>query len=70
MLRRLRAAVAEVLGLFVSDWATTVAALAILGGGWALTQRVHGAGVGFAMAGALAALLVGQALLVARRHQQ
>jgi hypothetical protein len=68
MLRRLRAVVSEVLGLFVTDWLSTVLALAILGGGWALSRRFQGAAVGLPMAAAIALLVVGEALLVARRR--
>jgi hypothetical protein len=66
MLRRLRAAVAEVLGLFVGDWLSAVVAVLILAGGWALARQVHGAAAGFAMAGALALLVVGAAVLQGR----
>ncbi|HEV7677282.1 MAG TPA: hypothetical protein VGQ42_01780 [Candidatus Dormibacteraeota bacterium] len=67
VLRRLRAAVVEVLGLFVSTWLSALLALAILAGGWALSRRAPGAAAGFAMAGALALLVVADALLAARR---
>lgn len=67
MAARVRGAVAEVLGLFVTDWLMAALALAILAGGWALAQRVHGAAPGFAMAAALALLVVGEALLRGRR---
>jgi hypothetical protein len=67
--RRLRAGIDAVVGLFVTGWMSTVAILAILAGGWALTRRMSGSGPGFAMAGALAALIVAQALVFARRHQ-
>jgi hypothetical protein len=64
---RLRAAVLEVLGLFVSNWLSAVLALAILAGGWGLARQSPGAAAGFAMAGALALLVVGEALLAGRR---
>ena len=69
MLRRVRAVVTEVVGLFVSNWLSAVIALAILAGGWALARRSPGAAAGFAMAGAIAVLVVGEAVLVARRYQ-
>jgi hypothetical protein len=69
MLRRLRAGVAEVLELFVGDWLSTALAVLVLLGGWALAQRVHGAAVGFAMAGALALLIVGAAVLQGRARR-
>jgi hypothetical protein len=67
MLRRLRSAAAELVGLFVTDWLSAVVALAILAGGWALARQVHGAAPGFAMAGALALLVVAEAVLQGRR---
>lgn len=67
MLRRLRSAATEVLGLFVTDWLSALLALAILAGGWALTRAVSGAAPGFAMAAALALLVVGEAVLRGRR---
>jgi len=60
---RLRGAVAEVLGLFVTNWLSAALALAVLAGGWGLARTVHGAAPGFAMAAALALLVVGEALL-------
>ncbi len=68
---RLRAAGAELLGLFVGSWLSAVVAACVLLGGWGLTRVVHGAVPGFAMALALALLVVGEALLrgVPRRGQ-
>jgi hypothetical protein len=67
MPRRLRAALATLLGLFVTDWTATLLALAILGAGWLLIRRLPGAPLGFAIAGALAVLIFTEAVLAARR---
>ena len=67
MLRRLRGGAIEVVGLFVTDWLSAAIALAVLAGGWALSRQVHNAAPGFAMAGALAVLVVGEAVLRGRR---
>lgn len=70
MVARLRGAVAEVLGLFVSDWLSAILAVLILAGGWALAQQVHGAAAaGFAMAGALALLVLGAAVVQGRSRR-
>ncbi len=67
MVRRAGAAVAEVVGLFVTDWLSAAIALLILAGGWTLARVAPGAGVaGFAMAGALALLVVGEAVVRGR----
>jgi hypothetical protein len=69
MLRRARAVIGEVLGLFVGSWLSAVLALAILAGGWALARQAPGAAAGFAMAGGIALLVVGEALLLGRRRR-
>jgi hypothetical protein len=66
MLRRLGAATGEVVGLFVSDWLSAALAVGILSGGWALARVAPGAGAGFAMAGALALLVAGEAVVRGR----
>jgi hypothetical protein len=67
MLGRLRSGAIELVGLFVTDWLSAAVALAVLAGGWALARQVHNAAPGFAMAGALAALVVAEAVLRGRR---
>ena len=57
-MRFLRAAVAEVIGLFVGDWAQTGVSVGILGIGWFVLSRVHVAGIAFLIAIALAAQIV------------
>jgi hypothetical protein len=63
MAARVRGALAELIGLFVTNWLSAVLALGVLAGGWALARSVHGAAPGFAMAAALALLVVGEAVL-------
>ncbi|HZS14543.1 MAG TPA: hypothetical protein VFC09_08110 [Candidatus Dormibacteraeota bacterium] len=67
MLRAVRTAAAGVLGLFMTGWVSAAIALCVLAGGWALARAFPGAAAGFAMAGALALLVVGEALLRGRR---
>lgn len=64
----LRAAVAEVVGLFVGDWAQTAVSVGILGIGWFLLSRVHANGIAFVIAVALAAQLVYATTLEARQR--
>jgi hypothetical protein len=64
----LRAAVAEVIGLFVADWAQTAVSVGMLGIGWFLLSRVHANGIGFVIAVALAAQLVYATTLEARQR--
>ena len=57
-MRFIRAAVAEVVGLFVGDWLQTGISIAILALGWFLLSRFQLEGLGFVVAIALAAQLV------------
>jgi len=57
-MRFLRAAAAEVVGLFVGDWAQTLVSVAILAMGWLVLSRVHLEGLAFVVAVGLAAQLV------------
>ncbi|TMC73215.1 MAG: hypothetical protein E6J18_03115 [Chloroflexi bacterium] len=54
----IRAAAAEVVGLFVGDWAQTLLSVAILALGWFVLSRVHVDGLAFVIVLALAAQLV------------
>ena len=67
-MRFLRAAVSEVIGLFVGDWAQTGVSVAILAVGWIVLSRVHVNGIAFVIAIALAAQLVYFTTLEARRR--
>jgi multisubunit Na+/H+ antiporter MnhE subunit len=66
--RFVRAAAAEVIGLFVGDWAQTLVSIAILALGWLVLSRIHTAGLAFAIAVALAVQLVYATTLEARQH--
>jgi len=66
--RFVRAAVAEVIGLFVGDWAQTAVSVGILGIGWFVLSRVHVAGIAFLIAIALAAQIVYATTLEARQR--
>jgi hypothetical protein len=66
--RFVRAAVAEVIGLFVGDWAQTAVSVGILGIGWFVLSRVHVAGIAFLIAIALAVQIVYATTLEARRR--
>jgi hypothetical protein len=66
-MRFLRAAVSEVLGLFVADWTQTLTSVVILAVGWLALPRFKLAGVAFAVALALAVQLVVATLVEARR---
>jgi hypothetical protein len=66
--RFLRAAVAEVIGLFVGDWAQTAVSVGILGIGWFVLSRVHVSGIAFVIAIALAAQIVYATTLEARQR--
>jgi hypothetical protein len=66
--RFIRAAAAEVVGLFVGDWAQTLVSIAILALGWLVLSRIHVAGLAFAIAVALALQLVYATTLEARRQ--
>jgi hypothetical protein len=63
----MRAAVSEVLGLFVADWTQTLTSVVILAAGWLALPRLRVAGLAFAVALALAAQLVVATLVEARR---
>jgi hypothetical protein len=66
--RFVRAAVAEVIGLFVGDWAQTAVSVGILGIGWFVLSRVHVAGIAFLIAIALAVQIVYATTLEARQR--
>jgi hypothetical protein len=57
-MRFLRAAGAEVLGLFVGDWAQTLVSIVILALGWFLLSHFNISGLGFVVAFALAVQLI------------
>ena len=67
-MRFLRAAAAEVIGLFVGDWAQTAVSIGILGIGWVVLSRVHVNGIAFVIGVALAAQIVYATTLEARRR--
>jgi hypothetical protein len=69
-MRFLRAALSEVVGLFVGDWAQTAVSVGILGIGWFLLSRFHIAGIAFVVAIALAAQIVYATTLEARQRAQ
>jgi len=56
--RFVRAAIDEVLGLFVADWIQALITIGILAAGWVAIPRLHSAGFAFALAVALALQLV------------
>ena len=66
----LRAAVAEVIGLFVGDWAQTLVSIGILGIGWFVLSRLHVDGIAFVIPIALAAQLVYATTVEARERAQ
>jgi hypothetical protein len=63
----LRAAIAEVVGLFVGDWVQSLVTVAILAAGWAALPRLQVGGLAFVVAAALAIQLVAATILDARR---
>ena len=67
-MRFLRAAVAEVIGLFVGDWAQTLVSIGILMLGWLVLSRIHANGLAFVIVVALAGQLVYATMLEARHH--
>lgn len=67
-MRFLRAAVGEVIGLFVGDWAQIGVSIGILGIGWFLLSRVHVDGIAFLIALALAAQIVYATTFEARQR--
>jgi uncharacterized membrane protein YczE len=64
----LRAALSEVIGLFVGDWAQTLVSIAILALAWFVLSRLHVDGLAFVIAIALAVQLVYATALEARAH--
>jgi hypothetical protein len=64
----LQAALREVIGLFVGDWAQTAVSVGILGVGWFLLSRVHVNGIAFVIGIALAAQIVYATTLEARQR--
>ena len=69
-MRFLRAAAAEVVGLFVGDWAQTLVSIAILALGWFVLSRLSVAGLGFVVAIGLAVQLVYATTLEARARDR
>jgi hypothetical protein len=69
-MRFLRSAAAEVVGLFVGDWAQTLVSIAILALGWFLLSRFNITGLGFMVALALAVQLVYATTLEARARDR
>jgi hypothetical protein len=67
-MRFLKAAAAEVIGLFVGDWTQTVVSVVILAAGWLVLGRIRQSGLGFIVALALAIQLVFATTLEARRR--
>lgn len=57
-MRALRAAAAQLVGMFVTDWRQTVVILLILAGGWALAAATRSR-----LAGAVMLLLLGAQLV-------
>ena len=64
----IKAALAEVIGLFVGDWTQTIVSIVILAAGWFVLVRVHQSGLAFIVALALATQLVFATRLEARRR--
>jgi len=64
----LRAASAEIVGLFVGDWVQTGVSVAIIGLGWFILSRMHVDGLAFVVAIALAAQIVYATTLEARQR--
>ena len=69
-MRFLRAAVDEVLGLFVSDWTQAVVTIAIIAVAWFLIPRFHVAAIAFGLGVALGAQLIFATGAEARRTRQ
>ncbi|HEV2034386.1 MAG TPA: hypothetical protein VGU71_09345 [Candidatus Dormibacteraeota bacterium] len=67
-MRFLKAAAAEVIGLFVGDWTQTIVSIVILAAGWFVLGRIRQSGLGFVVALALAIQLVFATRLEARRR--
>lgn len=66
----MRAAVDEVIGLFVGDWTQTAVSVAILGLGWLALSRLHVMGLAFVLCVALAVQLVVATAAEARRTRR
>jgi hypothetical protein len=66
----LRAAVDEVVGLFVGDWIQTIVSVGILGLGWLALSRLHILGLAFVLCIALAVQLVLATAAEARRTRK
>ena len=69
-MRFLRAAVDEVVGLFVGDWIQTMVSVGILGLGWLALSRLHILGLAFVLCVALAVQLVLATAAEARRTRK
>lgn len=67
-MRFIRAAVSEVISLFVSDWSQAIGIMVILAAGYLGTRTVHSPYVGFAIALALCVHLVFTAVSESRRR--
>ena len=57
-MKYVRAAVSEVIGLFVSDWSQAIGILCILAAGYVATRTIHSQFTGFGIAGILGAHLI------------
>jgi hypothetical protein len=68
--RFIKAAVEEVVGLFVGDWTQTLVSVAILGLGWLVLSRLHTTGLAFVLCIALAVQLVLATAAEARRTRK
>jgi hypothetical protein len=66
--KALRAAAAQLVGMFVTDWPQTVVILLILTAGWALAAATHSALAGGVMLLLLGAQLVYFTIAEARRR--
>ncbi len=69
-MRFVRAAVDEVVGLFVGDWTQTIVSVAILGLGWLALSRIHVLGLAFVLCVALGVQLVLATAAEARRTRR
>jgi hypothetical protein len=69
-LRFVRAAVDEVVGLFVGDWTQTAVSVAILALGWLALSRLHMTGLAFVLCVALGVQLVLATAAEARRTRK
>lgn len=67
-MRFVRAAAAEVIGLFVGDWAQTLVSVAILALGWFVLSHIHADGLAFVLVVALAVQLVYATTVEARER--